>query len=245
MALRHPPSTMRAVEPIEGSMYVRGFTHQMRQFGVQRMKICVATMLSIAFILGKSVKLRASVTRQVPSGGDGQQGQKGEIGQIGPMGEQGAPGKHGPKGDDGMGLPGKKGPRGPPGLDGATGETGVKGQKGEPDTRLPFQETETLMPGTIFDLDTGTFTCNAPGTYAFTFSVLKFISSDNLYVHLVKNNYRVITTHEASSQHGQVSASVVLALQNGDTVYLTIYGRVHGTSTEHFSSFSGVLLWPE
>ncbi|XP_038079342.1 collagen alpha-1(X) chain-like, partial [Patiria miniata] len=271
------------------------------------MNICVATILSIALLLGNSVKLRASVIGPVPSDGDGpasqvcQQccqgpaaipgipglpgpvgpmgpygqpgsngdaGQQGEIGPIGPMGERGAPGNTGSKGDNGIGLPGKIGPRGLPGFAGGTGKTGVKGQKGEPeetpddsnqrvaftvvrtsgsdessshDTRLPFQQTETLLPGTSFDLETGTFTCSVPGTYVFTFSVLKYSNSGGLYIHLVKNNYHVITTQGISNQRGQFSGSAVLALQQGDTVYLTMYGRAYSHPTSHYTSFSGFL----
>ncbi|XP_038077711.1 collagen alpha-1(X) chain-like [Patiria miniata] len=275
------------------------------------MKICVATILSIALLLGSSVKLRASVTGPVPSDGDGpasqvcQQccqgpaaipgipglpgpvgpmgpygqsgskgdaGQQGEIGPIGPMGERGAPGNTGSKGNDGIGLPGKIGPRGLPGFVGENRETGVKGQKGEPgetpddsnqrvaftvvrtrssdestssDTRLPFQQTETLLPGTSFDLETGTFTCSVPGTYVFTFSVLKYSNSNSLNINLVKNNHKVITTYGQSSQRGQLSGSAVLVLQRGDTVYLTMSGRAYSDSTNHFTSFSGFLLFSE
>ncbi|XP_038079259.1 collagen alpha-1(X) chain-like [Patiria miniata] len=275
------------------------------------MKICVATILSIALLLGNSVKLRASVTGPVPSDGDGpasqvcqqccqgpaaipgipglpgpvgqmgpygqpgskgdkgQLGQKGEIGRVGPMGDRGAPGNTGSKGDDGIGLPGKIGPRGPPGLVGAAGEAGVKGQKGEPgetpddsnqrvaftvvrtsssdtstshDTHLPFQQTETLLPGTSFDLESGTFTCSVPGTYVFTFSVLKHSNSGSLTIHLVKNNHKVITTYGEANQRGQLSGSAVLVLQRGDTVYVTMHGRVYGG---YYTSFSGFLLYPE
>ncbi|XP_038077268.1 complement C1q subcomponent subunit B-like [Patiria miniata] len=208
---------------------------------------------------------------QPGSKGDvGEPGQKGELGQIGPVGEQGASGN---PGDDGIGFPGKIGPRGPPGLLGATGQTGVKGQKGEPgetpddsnqrvaftvvrtsdftssrsDTRLPFQETETLLPGTSFNLDTGTFTCSVLGTYVFTFSVRKYSSSNFIDVSLRKNNDKVvvITSHDESDQRGQLSGSAVLILQQGDTVYITIYGRVWSHHTEHFTSFSGFLLYLE
>ncbi|XP_038079115.1 complement C1q subcomponent subunit B-like [Patiria miniata] len=275
------------------------------------MKICVATILSIALLLGNSVKLRASVTGPVPADGDGpasqmcQQccqgpaaipgipglpgpvgpmgpygqpgskgvaGQQGEIGPIGPMGERGAPGNTGSKGDDGIGLPGKIGPTGLPGFVGGTGETGVKGQKGEPgetpddsnqriaftvvrtsssDTstsnhyRLPFQQAKTLLPGTSFDLETGTFTCSVPGTYVFTFSVLKYNNNGNLRIHLVKNNYKVITTYGETGQRGQLSGSAVLVLQRGDTVYLTMNGRAYSDSTYHYTSFSGFLLFSE
>ncbi|XP_038076222.1 collagen alpha-1(VIII) chain-like [Patiria miniata] len=275
------------------------------------MKICVATILSIALLLDNSVKLRASVTGPVPSDGDGpasqvcQQccqgpaaipgipglpgpvgpmgpygqpgskgdaGQQGEIGPIGPMGDRGAPGNTGFKGDDGIGLPGKIGPRGLPGVVGGTGETGVKGQKGElgetaddsnkrvaftvvrtsnsdtstsQDTRLPFQQTETLLPGTSFDLETGTFTCSVPGTYVFTFSVLKYSNGGYLYIHLVKNNYKVISTYGTSNQLGQLSGSAVLVLQRGDSVYVTMSGRAQSGSNYHYTSFSGFLLFSE
>ncbi|XP_038077242.1 collagen alpha-1(X) chain-like [Patiria miniata] len=275
------------------------------------MKICVATILSIALLLGNSVKLRASVTGPVPSDGDGpasqecQQccqgpaaipgipglpgpvgpmgpygqpgskgdaGHQGEIGPIGPMGERGAPGNTGSKGDDVIGLPGKIGPKGLPGFVGGTGETGVKGQKGEPgetpddsnqrvaftvvrtsssdestsvDTRLPFQQTETLLPGTTFDLETGTFTCSVPGTYVFTFSVLKNSNSGSFHIHLVKNDHKVISTYGQSNQRGQLSGSAVLVLQRGDMVHVTMYGRAYGEPTHHYTSFSGFLLYPE
>ncbi|XP_038077229.1 complement C1q and tumor necrosis factor-related protein 9-like [Patiria miniata] len=330
------------------------------------MNICVTTILSIALLLGNSVKLRASVTGPVPSGGDGpasqecqqccqgpaaipgipglpgpmgqmgpygqpgskgdagQQGLKGEIGPFGPMGERGAPGNNGSKGNDGLGLPGKIGQRGLPGFVGGTGETGVKGQKGEigpigpmgergapgntgskgddgiglpskigpdlpgfvagtgetgvkgqkgepgetsddsnqrvaftvvrtsnsdtsssHDTRLPFQEAKTLLPGTSFDLETGTFTCSVPGTYVFTFSVLKHANSGEVHIHLVKNDYKAITTYGQPSQRGQMSGSAVLVLKRGDTVYLTMRGRVYGDSTYDYTSFSGFLLYSE
>ncbi|XP_038076195.1 collagen alpha-1(X) chain-like [Patiria miniata] len=276
------------------------------------MKICVTTALSIALLLGNSVKLRASVTGPVPLDGDGpasqvcQQccqglaaipgipglpgpagqmgpygqpgskgvaGQQGQKGEIGPMGERGAPGNIGSKGDDGIGLPGKIGPRGPPGLVGTTGETGFKGQKGEPgetpddsnervaftvvrtsasdtstshDTRLPFQETETLLPGTSFDLETGTFTCTVPGTYVFMFSMCKLNDATIAHIHLRKNNDWVASGQSYDrSHHEQMSGSAVLVLQRADTVYLTIYGRVLGGFTKHYTSFSGFLLYPE
>ncbi|XP_038076893.1 complement C1q subcomponent subunit B-like [Patiria miniata] len=276
------------------------------------MKICVATILSIALLMGNSVKLRASVTGPVPSDGDGpasqvcQQccqgpaaipgipglpgpvgqtgpygqpgskgdvgdpGQKGEIGPIGPMGDRGAPGNTGPKGDDGIGLPGKIGPRGPAGL---VGTIGVKGQKGEPgetpddsnqrvaftvvrtsssdtssshDTRLPFQETETLLPGTSFDLETGAFTCSVPGTYVFMFSAFKYRPSGDLAVHLRKNTDWVVSGRsDDPGNEEQVSGSAVLVLQRGDTVYLTMSGKVFSHSTYRWTSFSGFLLYPE
>ncbi|XP_038063389.1 complement C1q subcomponent subunit B-like [Patiria miniata] len=267
------------------------------------MKICVATVLSIALLLGNSVNIRASVTGPVPSDGDGpasqacpmccqgpvaipgipglpgslgqpgskgEPGQKGESGQIGPMGERGAAGL---KGDEGIGQPGKIGPRGVPGVVGPTGETGVKGQKGEPgetpddsnqrvaftvvrtslsdtstsrDTRLPFQEAETLLPGTSFDLETGTFTCSVPGTYVFLFSVLKYPSSSDLFVYLRKNGDEVVSGFSNDSSHyEQVSGSALVILQRGDTMYLTMAGRAQSHPNIRYTSFIGFLLYPQ
>ncbi|XP_022110944.1 complement C1q subcomponent subunit B-like [Acanthaster planci] len=201
-----------------------------------------------------------------PAGVKGNTGVKGQKGEIGPIGAVGSPGR---KGDDGIGLPGKVGPRGPPGLVGTTGEAGVKGQKGDPgetpdnsarlvaftvmrtsdsdtstnaETRLPFEQTMTLLQGTDFDLATGTFTCTVPGTYVFTFSVCKYYRN-SLYVHLRRNNDWVVSGRSTDSgSNEQVSGSAVLVLNRGDSVYLTMAGKVYGTSTYHYTSFSGFLL---
>ncbi|XP_022096452.1 collagen alpha-1(X) chain-like [Acanthaster planci] len=203
------------------------------------------------------------------AGAKGDVGVKGEKGEIGAIGAVGNPG---PKGDDGMGLPGKVGPRGPPGLVGAIGEAGVKGSKGEPgetpddsshrvaftvtrrslsdtstshDTRFPFEQAETLLPGTSFDLETGTFSCNVPGTYVFMFSVCKYASS-SLYVHLMKNDDPVVSGRSTDSiSYEQVSGSAVLVLQRGDSVYLTMRGEALSYSSHHYTSFSGFLIYAQ
>ncbi|XP_038077201.1 complement C1q and tumor necrosis factor-related protein 9-like [Patiria miniata] len=171
----------------------------------QRMKICVATVFSIALLLGNSVNLRASITGPVPSDGDGPVTQECHkscqqpvvLGTI----------LQGPKGD--AGEPGQKGDTGHKGLVGPTGKNGVKGQKGEPgespdDRRVAFTvETKTLLPGTNFDLETGTFTCSVPGTYVFTFSVSKYTPSSNLAVHLRKNGAIFVSGGSNESSNGE------------------------------------------
>ncbi|XP_038044193.1 caprin-2-like [Patiria miniata] len=113
------------------------------------------------------------------------------------------------------------------------------------DTPLPFEKTETLLPGTSFDLKTGTFTCSVPGTYVFMFSALKFHPSSDLFVFLRKNGDIVVTSISTDSIHNeQVSGSAVLALQQGDTVYLTLYGKAFSGSWQQ-TTFSGFLLYPE
>ncbi|XP_038069672.1 complement C1q and tumor necrosis factor-related protein 9-like, partial [Patiria miniata] len=198
-----------------------------------------------------------------PRGQRGARGVKGQLGLQGRTGIAGEPGLIGPIGP--------QGDTGPKGSVGQTGRTGVKGQKGEPGeapddsnqrvaftvvrtspsdtstshTRLPFQATETLLPGTSFDLETGTFTCGVPGTYVFMFSVRKSSSSSNLYVHLRKNGDAVVSGYSTDSSHyEQVSGSAVVVLQRGDTMYITMRGRAYSDS-DHRTSFSGFLLYPE
>ena len=191
----------------------------------------------------------------------------GMPGQPGPYGPKGDVGPTGQKGDMGRGQKGDMGEPGAPGNRGPTGTIGVKGQKGEPgetpvdssiaftavrtspssvssdySTRLPFSVTVTLLPGTNFDLETGTFTCDVPGVYVFMFSVNRY-RNYSTYVHLVKNNDKVVTLLiEQTAQHDQMSGSAVLVLQQGDTVYLTFHGRVYSDSGAYFTSFSGFLL---
>ncbi|XP_038045380.1 complement C1q tumor necrosis factor-related protein 2-like [Patiria miniata] len=204
--------------------------------------------------------VRGQMGNSGPPGSKGDAGESGQRGEIGPIGLKG---DTGPKGDDAIGLPG---------LVGATGRTGVKGQKGEPgetpensnqrvaftavrtsnaftstshNTRLPFEEFETLLPGTNFDLENGTFTCGVPGTYVFTFSVLKNGPSSVMYVFLVKNGTFVVSGLSNDGNHyEQVSGSAVLVLQRGDTVYLTMNGGpVYSEPVAHYTSFSGFLLY--
>ncbi|XP_038076225.1 C1q-related factor-like [Patiria miniata] len=225
------------------------------------MKFCVATVLSIALLLGNSVNLRASVTGPAPSDGDG------PASQVCPMCCQG------PAAIPGMpGLPGPFGQPGPKGEVGVTGPKGDEGKKGEPgetshcctqqiafnavrtsdsdtstsgDTRMPFQETKTLLPGTSFDLQIGTFTCNVSGTYVFMFAACKHPSSSSLSVYLRKNGDWIANGYSNDSSHYElVSGSAVLVLRRGDTVYLTYRGRAHSNSN-HDITFSGFLLYPE
>ena len=208
---------------------------------------------------------------QGPKGDAGPPGRMGIAGrgQKGEPGDPGTPGNPGPKGGDGIGLIGMTGPRGRPGIEGQTGETGVKGDKGEPgdtvavsprqrvaftlrrrdsfsssdeSTRLPFQEILTRTRDADINVETGTFSCNLPGTYAFMFSVTKF-GGGTFYVHLVKNNDIIVSGSSADDKES-VSGSAIFYLQPGDTVYLTMAGRTMQWS--YFQTyFSGFLLYEE
>ncbi|XP_038077257.1 complement C1q subcomponent subunit C-like [Patiria miniata] len=150
-----------------------------------------------------------------------------------------------------MGPYGQPGSKGEPGHEGEIGpigpmsERGTPGNPGNDGIGLPGKHTATLLPGTSFDLETGTFTCSVSGTYVFMFSMNKYPSSSYLYVQLRKNDDVVVSGYStASNHHEPMSRSAVLVLQQGDTVYLTMHGRVGGYSS-HDTSFSGFLLYPE
>ncbi|XP_038077258.1 caprin-2-like [Patiria miniata] len=102
------------------------------------------------------------------------------------------------------------------------GERGTPGNPGDDGIGSPGKQTATLLPGTSFDLETGTFTCSVSGTYVFMFSMSKYPSSSSLYVLLRKNDDPVITGLSRASHWQPMSGSAVLVLQQGDTVYLTM-----------------------
>ncbi|XP_038077266.1 complement C1q subcomponent subunit B-like [Patiria miniata] len=124
-------------------------------------------------------------------------------------------GAPGNPGDDGIGLPGKVGPRGAPGSVGATGHTGVKGQKGEPG-ETPDDTNQRVA----------------------------FTVTSSLHVQLRKNDDVVVSGYGTGGHWQPMSGSAVLVLQQGDTVYLTMSGRVGGAAN-HDTSFSGFILYPE
>ena len=153
---------------------------------------------------------------------------------------------------------------------GLPGGAGVKGQKGEPgdspdisahriafsvrrttastssssdDTPLAFEEVETMLPGTNFNLATGEFTCAVPGTYVFMFSLLKYSYNGHVDLHLRRNSEWVASSFTPTD--GQISGSALLVLQMGDTVYLTMRGKVWSESVQHYTTFSGFLLFAD
>ncbi|XP_022110738.1 complement C1q and tumor necrosis factor-related protein 9-like [Acanthaster planci] len=234
------------------------------------MQMRFATILCLAILLCHSGKLCAQTGEPVPTEADCTESQAcraccqgppaGVPGMPGLPGSPGACGPRGPRGD--------AGPIGPPGLGGLHGGDGAKGQKGEPgespdvsthrvaftvrrttssdvsssdNTPLAFQEAETLLPGTIFDLATGTFTCDVPGTYMFMFYVLRYSASAHTDVHLRKNSEWIVSSFTPTD--GQASGGALLGLQRGDTVYLTVRGGAWSESVQHYTSFSGFLLF--
>ncbi|XP_022099679.1 complement C1q tumor necrosis factor-related protein 3-like [Acanthaster planci] len=229
-----------------------------------------ATIFSIAILLRNCGKLRAQTPAPVGPETDVPESQGcSACCQGPPAGLPGIPGLPGSPGGCGpRGPRGDAGPVGQPGLGGLPGEAGIKGQKGEagesPDasthrvaftvrrttssdistsdnTRLAFEEAETLLPGTSFDLATGTFACDVPGTYAFMFYVLTNSDSSFIDVHLRKNDEWIVSSY--SPTDGQASGGALLGLQSGDTVYLTMRGRAWSESVQHYTSFSGFLLF--
>ena len=201
-----------------------------------------------------------------PQGPPGLAGEPGQPGEVGPPGPRSVPGKIGPGGP-----PGPRGPigeRGPRGMNGGAGpigppgNPGVKGEKGEVATIrhssftvvktasqtgsvgdiVTFDE-ETTNIGEDFNLAQGKFTCEIPGAYVFSFTVMVFAGSAG--ISLVKNGDIVVGTYTRNGNNyiDQATVMAVLQLQSGDQVWMKYShrGRIY-TESYKFSSFSGFLL---
>ena len=205
-------------------------------------------------------------------GDAGSPGLKGETGMVGLPGPKGIEGPAGPKGVPGYSIKGEIGPRGvkgeagsigPRGLKGSTGNQGVKGQKGDkgqsrvsafsavrsssftPSSShqaLPFNRVPTNI-GDDFSASTGRFTCEIPGLYLFTYSIMNNI--DDPIVYLMRNDVRINGVYrQDEGRYDMVSNTAVLQLDAGDQVWLKCRysGRGIYSSSNLFTSFSGVLL---
>ena len=200
-------------------------------------------------------------------GDSGLPGEKGEVGEpglkgaIGAVGIRGPPGKVGPAGIDGTpGIPGVKGQKGITGQ----GMKGIKGQKGEsrqnrlsafsaarrssftPSSNgqaLPFDAgTVHTNVGDDFNAASGRFTCEIPGIYLFTYSIMTY--RDNILVHLMKNDVYInaVFRHDENLLD-MISNTAVLQLAVGDEVWLRC--RDSGSviyNDNLFTTFSGVIL---
>ena len=206
-----------------------------------------------------------------PQGIRGEPGNPGDKGMIGLPGPQGLAGPVGPKGapgytikgDKGDSIKGNIGPIGVAGPSGPPGERGLKGQKGElGNTRLsaftvsrrssftpsssgqalPFSNVETNV-GNDIDITSGTFTCEIPGIYLFTYSIGS--ESSNAFVFLMKNNDRINSIfRKTDNLFDLTSNAAVLQLAAGDRVWLNCInsGGEIKNYINAYSTFSGVIL---
>ncbi|XP_015348143.1 complement C1q tumor necrosis factor-related protein 2 isoform X2 [Marmota marmota marmota] len=212
-------------------------------------------------------------------GQDGQDGDRGDSGEEGPPGRTGNRGKQGPKGKAGaIGRAGPRGPKGvsgTPGKHGTPGKKGPKGKKGEPGLpgpcscgsgraksafsvavtksypreRLPIKFDKILMnEGGHYNASSGKFVCGVPGIYYFTYDIT--LANKHLAIGLVHNGqYRIRTFDANTGNHDVASGSTILALKQGDEVWLQIfYSEQNGLFYDPYwtdSLFTGFLIYAD
>uniref|UniRef100_A0A8D0XVC1 C1q domain-containing protein n=2 Tax=Sus scrofa TaxID=9823 RepID=A0A8D0XVC1_PIG len=212
-------------------------------------------------------------------GQDGQDGDRGNSGEEGPPGRTGNRGKPGPKGKAGaIGRAGPRGPKGvsgAPGKHGTPGKKGPKGKKGEPGLpgpcscgsghaksafsvavtksypreRLPIKFDKILMnEGGHYNASSGKFVCGVPGIYYFTYDIT--LANKHLAIGLVHNGqYRIRTFDANTGNHDVASGSTILALKQGDEVWLQIfYSEQNGLFYDPYwtdSLFTGFLIYAD
>ncbi|XP_072048232.1 uncharacterized protein [Amphiura filiformis] len=187
-------------------------------------------------------------------GDSGLPGEKGDIGNPGLKGESGVAGFRGP--------PGKVGPVGIAGAVGSSGTPGVKGQKGEmgqsrlsafsavrstsiapsAGQALPFQQVHTNV-GNDFVAGLGRFTCEIPGIYLFTYSIMTL--SDTAEVKLMKNEVVINSVYRTNeNNYDGVSNTAVLQLAAEDQIWLKcrIQGSQIYSDSSLYTTFSGVII---
>uniref|UniRef100_A0A4W4FRB0 C1q domain-containing protein n=1 Tax=Electrophorus electricus TaxID=8005 RepID=A0A4W4FRB0_ELEEL len=193
-------------------------------------------------------------------GENGAPGDTGPVGSPGVTGQKGEPGAKGPTGY--TGATGPMGPTGAQGPRGFQGERGATGEKGVPGTPMSAFTVSILTPyppsGTPikfdhivynsdhhYDPETGLFTCQVPGIYYFSYSM--HVNGANALVALYKNSDPVMFTYDEYNKGflDQMSGSVVLHLNEQDTVYVQVpddeANGVFAADNVH-CSFSGFLI---
>ncbi|XP_069139259.1 uncharacterized protein [Argopecten irradians] len=89
---------------------------------------------------------------------------------------------------------------------------------------------------------TGTFTCQDSGTYVFSWNIVT-IANHFVDSYLIKNGVTMASTVSASAYHSGASTGlVVLQLNSGDDVWVTVANHESGASVMPWSMFSGFKL---
>ncbi|XP_075392038.1 EMILIN-1 [Tenrec ecaudatus] len=197
-------------------------------------------------------------------------GPAGEAGPPGPPGAQGPPGPAGPPG-----LPGQDGQEGPAGPPGPPGEQGVEGAPAFSAPRVAFSAALSLPrsePGTVpfdrvlvndgnyYDAETGVFTAPLAGRYLLS-AVLTGHRHEKVEAVLSRSNLGVARIDsggyepeglenkpvaESQPSPGALGVfSLILPLQEGDTVCIDLVTGQLAHSEEPLTIFSGALLYAD
>ncbi|XP_051874553.1 adiponectin-like [Pristis pectinata] len=195
-------------------------------------------------------------------GHNGIPGRDGRDGRDGAKGESGATGEPGPKGDEGVpGLPGLDGKEGLAGLPGDKGEKGDSGYSyrsafsvglttRNPVPNMPIKFSKIFYNDQKhYNEDTGKFSCPYSGVYFFSYHITVY--TKDVKVGLYKNNKVIIFTYDQfqSNDVDQAGGSVAVHLDEGDEVWLQVYGdnTFNGiyADNNNDSMFTGFLLYPD
>ncbi|XP_066502430.1 complement C1q subcomponent subunit B [Hoplias malabaricus] len=192
------------------------------------------------------------------NGKDGAKGEKGDPGEDthpvqGPKGDQGIPGypgRPGLKGDEGM--PGPPGPRGPKGPKGSIAEVPIDKR-----SFFSYKKTSarsTFTPNKVIDFDGsfspgkdgdtlsgGYFTAKVPGIYFFVYHIS---ATQTACLNIKKGDVILVNLCDMAQGVLVTSGSVVVNLNQGETVSLQTSRMSQIISKDADSTLTGFLLFP-
>ncbi|KAJ0002542.1 hypothetical protein NQD34_007691 [Periophthalmus magnuspinnatus] len=159
-----------------------------------------------------------------PRGAQGPMGPKGYSGQLGPRGEPGSTGKPGPDGVQ-IGQV-KKAPQ----KKSAFSVIRTNNRYPQVGQNVAFESAVVLTNPSEFNLQTGVFTCSAPGIYYFTFNSVAKVSMC-LAINSNTLNARLgFCDHNNRNLDQVLSGGVVLQLEAGQQVWLESFREIQQSS---------------
>jgi len=109
---------------------------------------------------------------------------------------------------------------------------------------VPFDKV-VLNEGGAMNAAAGVFTVPVDGIYHFDFSAMKYLDSENAYVHLEVNEERVSSSYATGALPNLLALntiSVSLRLKMGDQVRLFKTTGTLNDNVGHYTHFSGWLV---
>ena len=111
---------------------------------------------------------------------------------------------------------------------------------------IPFQN-ERLNVGRGMNITSGIFTAPKSGIYFFSFSGVKDVPANALFIDLyrISDYVTYITSAIGANVAGLITAtlSLTLSLKSGDQISLRLYsGQLYDDNVAHYTNFIGMLL---